>query len=453
MSLMHPRAIVAFASLAVIASPASAVRQYPSAQEAEATLASGDLDSLYLSFGALKPGQHPDGDKRISALLTRAAGEAAKKKDPALTVGFASKARELDATNVAACLAEADAALLLKNRGEAEEALDAALKAVPTSWPLVLRRAKFAREEGEIELARDLLMRIPKDVPEAIAAKEELAALDTAAERAVDREAVRDDEQRPPPAPRVARATVPAEPDEETLPGYAARSSEHFRITYSEGQRDFAQKAGYEQQCLDLFERAYARVHEALGEGTSKPTEVVLYTREEFSFHFGGRFGNSILGFFAGKIRMNRADTIDDTFFDTAVHEYTHAVIDSMASGGHIPTWVHEGLARWVERTSAGNEPANLQERRLMKRVNPLPTLAELTDRGFAELSGVMVPVAYAKSALAIDSIIHSGFGLAGLERAIRGTAGGTSFTNSFATEFGATRLASLDGEVARALE
>ncbi len=293
-------------------------------------------------------------------------------------------------------------------------------------------------------------------MPEAVPAREELASLDTAAERAAERAALpAEEEQRPPPARAASRSqtTIATTPAEESLPGYAARSSEHFRITYSEGQRDFAQKAGYEQQCLDLLERAYDRVHQTLGEGTPKPTEVVLYTKQEFAFHFGGRFGNSILGFWAGKIRMNRADTIDDTFFDTAVHEYTHAVIDAMANGGRVPIWVHEGLARWVERTSAGNEPANLQERRLMKRVNPLPTLAELADRGFAELpSGAMVAVAYAKSAVAIDRIIHSGFGLAGLERAIRGTAK-ASFTESFATEFGTTRLASLDGEVARALD
>ncbi len=418
-------------------------------------LASGDLDSLYLAFGAVKPGQHPDGDKRISALLTRAAGEAAMKKDPALTVGFASKARELDPANVDACLAEADAALLLRNRAEAEEALDAALKAAPRNWSLVLRRAKYAREEGDPELARDLLARIPKEAPEAKAARDELAALDAAAEQAAARSLPPPDDAQRPAADQGetrSRATAATASTEENLPGYAARSSEHFRITYSEGQRDFAQKAGYEQQCLDLFERAYDRVHQALGEGTEKPTEVVLYTQQEFSFHFGGRFGNSILGFFAGKIRMNRADIIDDAFFDTAVHEYTHAVIDSMAAGGHIPVWVHEGLARWVERTSSGNEPANLQERRFMKRVNPLPTLAELTDHGFAELSGAMAAVAYAKSAMAVDRIIHSGFGLAGLERAIRGTSK-TPFSESFAAEFGSGRLASLDAEVARALD
>jgi len=116
--------------------------------------------------------------------------------------------------------------------------------------------------------------------------------------------------------------------------------------------------------------------------------------------------------------------------------------------------WLHEGLARWVERTSAGDDPINPQERRLLQHVSPLPTLAELGSHSFADLgSNLLIAVAYAKSALAVDQIVRSDTGIVGLERIIRATADGTSFDQAFAQELGAERLSALDGEVSRALE
>ena len=448
-----------------VVSPARAEPHFPTVAEASSSLASGDLDTVYLAFGAIRHGQHPEGDATVATMLVQGARLAAKSKDWALSVGFASKARYLAPKNVDACLAEADAAIEIKNPGEAEEALQAAVDAAPSNWPLVLRRARFAHEEGEDDLARDFLQRIPPEAPEAAPAQKLLAEMNAALEKSTRARAKLDQTQSeaaPPPQRAAAGASGPvartatAAEGSDAIPGYAARASEHFRITYSEGQRDFAQKAGYEQQCLDLFERAYARVHQALGQASEHPTEVVLYTRQEFELHFGGRFGNGLLGFYAGKIRMNRADTIDDSFFDTAVHEYTHAVIDSMSGGHRIPAWVHEGTARWVERMSAGNDPADAAERRHMKHLlvsGPLPPLAFLADHSFAELGGPMVPVAYAKSALAIDLVTRTGTGLSGLERAIRGVRDGRPFEETFAAEFGSARLGLLDGEVARALE
>jgi tetratricopeptide (TPR) repeat protein len=456
--------LVAAALPAAVLAADAPKRSYMSSADAEKSLASGDLDSVYLAFGAIKPGRHPEGDTKIAAVLVHGATLAAAQQDWVLSVGFAAKARELDPTNVDGCLAEADAAVHVNHKGEAEEALDAAVKAAPTHWAIVLRLAQFARDESELDKAHELVLRIPDNVPESTAARKLSADIDAAIVTVTSAPPPPSAAARPgskpgrtPNPPRESVPSVKTTASDEAIPGYAARASEHFRITYSEGQRDFAQKAGYEQQCLDLLERAYAKVQAALGVTTDTPTDVVLYTKQEFALHFGGRLENNVLGFYAGKIRMNRADTIDDTFFDTAVHEYTHAVIDSLSHHNRVPFWVHEGLARWVERTSAGRDPAEGRERSWLKMAQSqgrMPTLAQMSDRGLLDLgTAQMVAVGYAKSALAIDGVIRSGTGLIGLERSIRGATREKRFEEAFAEEFGASRLGLLDGEVGKLFE
>ncbi len=436
---------------------ASSAPAYPTIAEAEASLAAGDLDGVYIAFGSIKPGRHPEGDDKVALLLVHGARRAAQVGDWALVSGFATKARQLDARNVDAWLVEADAAKAIQHHSEEEDALDGAVKIAPSSWPIVLRLATLARDEKELEKAHDLLNRIPEGVPESATASRMLEEIDATILKAHPAPA-----PPPPPLPgpkaRYARrdaASVPTSEADAPVPGYAARASEHFRITYSEGNRDFAQKAGYEQQCLDLLERAYAKVQRSLGATTDHPTDVVLYARQEFELHFGGRFGNTLLGFYAGKIRMNRADTIDDSFFDTAVHEYTHAAIDSMAQGHRVPMWVHEGLARWVERTSAGRDPVEAGEKRLLRsfqKSQRMPTLSQLAEHSFMDFQGPMVTVAYEKSALAIDLLTRTGTGLVGLERVFRASAG-KPFDEAFTDEFGTGKIAALEEEVTSQLE
>jgi tetratricopeptide (TPR) repeat protein len=399
--------ILSLTAFLIAWAPASqALAEVPSIKAAEAQLKSGDAESVFESFRAIGPGQHPEGDAKVAALLLHAARTALAQKNGTLAFDIADKASQLDPKNVNVYLVAADAALMMGNAGFARSSLQAGLEVAPDNVELKKRIARLDEDST--------------------------------------------------PEPSASSNPVRTTEEESGVAGQAARSSEHFRIIYSEGKRDFAQKAQYEQRCLDLFERAYQRVVGKLGHNPPERTDVVLYTKEEFALHFGGSFGNNVLGFFAGKIRMNRAEVIDDEFFDTAVHEFTHAVIDSIAGGqSHgIPFWLHEGLARWVEKRTNGEDLYGMSEKLRLKHLaqkGALPPFEMLTHHSFGEL-GDVAWVAYSKSAVAVDLLMLKGAGIVGLKRVIAAVGKGAAFDEAFGAEFGRTCLGRLDEEVASTL-
>src|SRR4051794_6027963 len=125
------RVLATLALCLSFAAIARAVPHFPSVEEADASLKKGEIDDVYLAFASIKPKVHPDGDRKVAAMLVRGSDLAITKADWALATGFASKARELDPKSLEACLAEARAAEAMQNRTELGEALDAALAIAP----------------------------------------------------------------------------------------------------------------------------------------------------------------------------------------------------------------------------------------------------------------------------------------------------------------------------------
>ena len=261
-----------------------------------------------------------------------------------------------------------------------------------------------------------------------------------------------DDGSNESPAPRTRHVRTEEAEGGDVPTGMSQRKSSHFRIVYAGPARDFAQKAHYEQQVLDSLERAQGEVRSVLGRGRNAPLDVVLYTSQEFRFHFGGQFGQGVLGFYEGRIRMNISEQIDARFHATASHEYVHAVIDEVAHHG-VPAWLHEGLARWVERKIQGWPPANFGEKEQMKQLlaqGQLPTFQRMSNQSLVSL-GPAAGAAYAKSAAAVD-VLTSGAGPIRVVHMLDAMGRGASFEKAFASEFGPGRLEGLDDEVARHL-
>jgi len=457
--------------LALLLLPAVAAAAPMPLAEAREKLAAGALDDLYLAFASVKPGRHPDGDAPVAAFLVEAARAALAKPDPTLALGFSDAARRLAPRSAAACLAGADAALALGQRGAAQEALEAAGAADPKNADILWRRAVFAEEEGETARASELFRAVPKGDPHAAQAAEHLAHLaaqqemqkhDRAEQKRLEEESKRRQRDAgaragsalPPELPPSAGARVAhgESPGDETPAGMIARRSDHFRIVYSQRGQDFAQKARYEERVLEMFERARVRVQGVLGSAPTE-TEVVLYTAEEFALHFGDRFGGATLGFYAGRIRMNYADDPGERFYATAVHEYVHAAVDDLA-GGHdddVPTWLNEGLARWIERASTGGDYIGVGERaelRAARRKGQL-SLASLAHTPYASL-GPMAGLAYALGSSAIQVLAGTGDGMRRLVSVLSEVGSGSSFESAFAARFGAGRLEGLDEETDR---
>ena len=219
-----------------------------------------------------------------------------------------------------------------------------------------------------------------------------------------------------------------------------------YRIVYFSSGRDFAQRAQYEQKVLDLFERAYVGVRRTLSRTADGKIDVVLYTADEFRFHFASMYDSGVLGFYySGKIRMNCAEQLDDRFYGTAAHEYVHAVVDDVGHMGRVPNWYNEGLARWVERRVAGGDWINANERSRLRQAAATGTLATFDEIASGRGGDVMLP--YTKGATAIELLMKGG-SIARVLAVVEGVAKG-SFEASFAEQFGAGRLGKLDDEVA----
>lgn len=431
-----------------------------SVSQARSLLQTQAFDEVYLAYASLEPGVHPDGDESVAQVLNDAAQQALDAHDPSLALGLSDIARKLSPKSLVACLVNADAAIALNQREAAEHALDRALQLAPRDGDVLYRRAAYAEEERQPELAAKLFQRVPESHARYADAQENAARLNrTMAEMASDlralAEAEAEQKRRQQEAGKTAGTTgastsTLANEGPSPLPaGMTDRSSRHFRIVYQGGARDFAERAQYEQRVLTLFEKAHAQVRTLLGRATTEPVDVVLYTQEEFHLHFGSMFGGGVLGFYSGKIRMNRAEKLDEQFYATAVHEYVHAVVDALSNRtGNVPVWLNEGLARWTERRVAGGDYVNWHERRELKAFanrGLLPSFEQL-DAPFGQM-GPLVGVAYAKSSAGVEAL-SSGGGLAKLVGVVESVGSGQPFEKAFAQAFGETRLQRLDGDV-----
>lgn len=455
---METRRLLTAFTLALLVSASAWAKPMP-VSKARTLLQTQAFDEIYLAFSSLKPGEHPDGDDVVAEVLNDTARQALDANDASLALGLSDTARKLAPKSVTACLLNAEAAVALDQREAAELALDRALELEPRNGDIIFRRAEYAEEERQHALAATLFRKVPKSHPRYADARQHAARLDkTLAEMATDSAALKVAEAEQKTKQAEAARTTGGSPTQTAtgsassdpmLAGMAARTSRNFRIVYQGGARDFAERAHYEQRVLDMFEKAHAKVRTLLGRATKETVDVVLYTEEEFRFHFGSMFGGGVLGFYSGKIRMNRSEKIDDQFYATAVHEYVHAVVDTLANRtGNVPVWLNEGLARWTERRVAGGDYINWHELRDLKTFagrNLLPTFAQL-DAPFGEM-GPLVGAAYAKSSAGIETL-SAGGGLPKIVRVIEDIGAGQSFEKAFFQAFGETRLQRLDGEV-----
>lgn len=456
----YVRALLSACLVTFAASPSRAAPV--TLENGRALLESGSFDDLYLSFSSLASGEHPEGDAGVTTLLLDGAQAALESGDAPLALGLSDAARRISPRSVEACVVNADALVALDQRAAAEAALDAALKLQPGNWELVYRRADYAQQEGQPALAVKLFRRVPKSHTlheQAVARARRLERAMQEETQAFEQMKVNEAAQRQKQAqaartagtgPVTARPPPAASPTAAVPDGMTGRSSRNFHIAYQPGARDFAERADYETRVLALFEKAYADVKALLGRGTENPVEVVLYTEEEFRFHFGQMFGGGVVGFYSGKIRMNRADTLDAAFESTVVHEFVHAVVDDVTRGADVPVWLNEGLARWVERRVTGSAFITQAERAELlglSRQGLLPKTTSLTG-AFTSL-GPFVGAAYAQSATAVEALSRP-HGVGRVVQVLEGLGRGESVDEAFSAVFGTGRLAGVDDEIAK---
>jgi hypothetical protein len=199
---------------------------------------------------------------------------------------------------------------------------------------------------------------------------------------------------------------------------FLASHGTHFTVLF-DGPAD----AELASRAIEILEAAYWRVSTALSIYPERTITVVLYTQEQFRDIT--RSPQWAAASYDGRIRLpvRGADSDPRELERVIVHEFTHALVQSLAPRG-VPMWLHEGLAvmfepdggAWSERELA-DAPARL----------PLKRLAE----SFSALSGPEARLAYAQSAAIVRALFESGGPLA-VGAVLQDIARGDTFAEAF---------------------
>ena len=193
---------------------------------------------------------------------------------------------------------------------------------------------------------------------------------------------------------------------------------DHFTVSF-EGASDAAMAA----QAIDSLNRAFWRICEVFGAYPPRSIPVVLYSGEQFRDIT--RAPQWAAAAFDGTIRvpMRGADEKPDDLDRVLAHEFSHALIRSLATRG-LPAWLNEGLASALESDNLDWATA------IMAQTSQTPSLSTLAAP-FGKLSGADAQVAYAASALAARRLLDEAGGAA-VANLLRDLGSGVAFEAAF---------------------
>jgi hypothetical protein len=192
----------------------------------------------------------------------------------------------------------------------------------------------------------------------------------------------------------------------------------HFTVSF-EGPEDAALAA----RALESLDRAYWRIGGTLTVYPNAPIAVVLYTNEQFRDIT--RSPSWAVGAYDGIIRVPMRGALEEgeELDRILAHEYTHALIRSIAARG-VPQWLNEGLATALESSDLAWAEKRVRDAGGQVAI-PSPKVP------FARLTGSDAQLAYASSALLARRMIEDGGGVAILNL-LRDLGGGASFEAAF---------------------
>ena len=409
----------------------------PAAKALDLVKAQG-WEELYLGYAAASPDAYPPADrKKISGALTKGCA-ALEASDPVMAYSMGEKAAQLD-PSADALLCVARVGPRADQRSAAQEALEQGTRLYPKDSRFPLALGKLLLSENDTRgavTAFDRVGKKAKERPEADALRKKALALaseDQAMRKAAagDARALETAQDRagagqlPPGRPGrrgpggtdLGAGGPPHTGDSSTYEssedgeGRRMRANKNFRFRYFNGKRDFGERAEYEGRVQAALEKAREETRRLLGQTRESATDVILYSREEFSLHHGERAAMAIAGFYSeNAIRMNDSAEINPRNQATLVHEYTHAVVDELSGFNPrgVPIWMNEGLAEWVEWRHEGFDGAPPRLNKELQGIAKQGKIPRLKDMEVDALVNQSNPaLRYAVSACAIHLLVR----------------------------------------------
>ncbi|MBL8957677.1 MAG: hypothetical protein JNK82_43280 [Myxococcaceae bacterium] len=394
----------------------------PTVAQAEAMASKKQWDELYLAWAAVKPDAVPEGDRaRVAKALSKGCAALAS-SDAVMAQSLGEKAVQL-AEDADAMLCSAKAAVKNDQRTEAEAMLRTGRKHFADDDRFALELGRMLLSENDSAGALKELQAIgPKSKLKKEATPLLKKALTMEAEAGSAKADVRATEKRLNPREvavaergggsitNTGSSTYESGVDDE---GRRTRGNAYFRFRYFNGQRDFGQRADYEGRVQAALEEARTASNRLLGTSRQKPTDVILYSKSEFTMHHGAQAARSVAGFYSeNAIRMNDTAEINPRNQTVLVHEYVHAVLDEVAhfKAMRVPIWLNEGLATWVEWRYDGSDgppPAVQNELRGAATHGALPSLRQMAGRALISMGNPRL--AYDTSGAAVHLLLKTG--------------------------------------------
>jgi tetratricopeptide (TPR) repeat protein len=278
---------------------------------------------------------------------------------------------------------------------EAAAAFDAGLKVAPQQPSMLLGAGIAAHLQGREDDARRLLVDALKIQPSLTEASLVLGAVLYKSE---DIDGAIDTYQQAlthaPDHPRLLQQLEAWRKEATLHSGFGHKLGNHFTVLF-EGPAE-AQLA---ERAVAILEAAYLRIGTALYSYPPDVITVVLYTREQF--HDITQSPAWAGGAYDGRIRVPVQGALADPveFQRVLTHEFTHALVHSIAGGG-VPFWLDEGLAVRFE----GSDPE--RRRTQVRSAQALLPLTRL-EGSFATLSTKEAVLAYAQSGVAVEEMFE----------------------------------------------
>jgi hypothetical protein len=430
----------------------------PTAAQAATFARAKQWEELYLAFAAATPdaSSKTDRPKIAQALL---AGCRALEVDDAVmafslgekSVAFAPSADGLYCTAITAKRSD--------QRGAAEDALKKGATSFPKDSRFLLELGRLSLEDGQPGEAVAWLGKVPTKAKESGEAKRLIAQIARDSGTSVGGPKLKVENApsagssaSPEPLSRGTSSSYESGVDED---GRRVRQNQYFRFYYFNQKRDFGQRAEYEGRVQGALEDSRLAAQRLLGVAREKPVDVILYSREEFRLHHGPQASQAVAGFYSqDAIRMNDSAEINDQNRATLVHEYVHAVMDELGSFNQrsLPTWMHEGLAEYIEWRSEGAEGPPRHYATALQQLALQGQLPKLTDMTNGPLIASRNPgLSYALAAVAVRSLVERR-GMAEVIELIRECGKGAPFEPALERHFG-TSIAGLDEELTSSLK
>ncbi len=198
---------------------------------------------------------------------------------------------------------------------------------------------------------------------------------------------------------------------------FAQRESSHFVLHY-EGKQT---SESFREQILVALESDYDDLSRDLGTPPRDNILVTLYTEQAFfdvtrAPSWSGAINDGKL-----RIPISGLTSMTSELARVLKHELAHSFINQI-SAGRCPSWLHEGIAQFLEPKSLGAEGRQLSQ--LFKTQHNIPL--NVLEGSFMRFSGVEAYVAYAES-LAAVSYINASYGVGDIQRILQRLSEGSS--------------------------